>query len=367
MMMMMVVAPITGKTLGLTDTRALLLAQNAASANTLNPGAEGGQGGARAISLVDSTINEANSLANTLNTYGQAQQQAMQQQQALQQQQQQQYLLQAQYQTQLLQQQQAMLPALGLQSGGLPQLQGLAGGAGLPQVAALGGNPYFSPTFDINRIYQQMAQQPAAAPSLSPQVGRNYALPLVTPANNATTPAASGEAATTPFVTEKFTVYSGGKPVNNAKDVNIHHDGPAYKKEQVNGKAEQVRDDGGIKRLSKDLVLETKAHGQAAPLGSPVNGKVRIKNEGAGKGYGNYVEILNDQGQVLARVAHLKSIAEGLKDGQVVKAGQLLGIQGTTGRSTGVHLHLELPPDAWEDYFNALKTGDWSKLQSKTA
>ena len=128
-----------------------------------------------------------------------------------------------------------------------------------------------------------------------------------------------------------------------------------------------MRSDKGVKRLSKDLVLETKAHGQAAPLGSPVNGKVSIKNEGAGKGYGNYVEILNDQGQVLARVAHLKSIAEGLKDGQVVKAGQLLGIQGTTGRSTGVHLHLELPPDAWEDYFNALKTGDWSKLQNKTA
>ena len=38
--------------------------------------------------------------------------------------------------------------------------------------------------------------------------------------------------------------------------------------------------------------------------------------------------------------AHLDSI--GVQEGQSVSAGQTLGAQGTTGGSTGVHLHFEV-------------------------
>jgi murein DD-endopeptidase MepM/ murein hydrolase activator NlpD len=54
--------------------------------------------------------------------------------------------------------------------------------------------------------------------------------------------------------------------------------------------------------------------------------------------YGNMVEIEHAQG-VTSRYAHLSSIA--VTVGQAVKAGTVLGRVGSTGRSTGPHLHYE--------------------------
>lgn len=57
-------------------------------------------------------------------------------------------------------------------------------------------------------------------------------------------------------------------------------------------------------------------------------------------GYGNYVVIEHDDG-IRALYCHLKSV-EPISTGTRIKEGQLLGIEGTTGNSTGVHLHLEI-------------------------
>lgn len=57
-------------------------------------------------------------------------------------------------------------------------------------------------------------------------------------------------------------------------------------------------------------------------------------------GYGNYVVVENDDG-IRTLYCHLKSV-EPISVGTKVKEGQLLGIEGTTGNSTGVHLHLEI-------------------------
>jgi murein DD-endopeptidase MepM/ murein hydrolase activator NlpD len=78
----------------------------------------------------------------------------------------------------------------------------------------------------------------------------------------------------------------------------------------------------------------------AAQMGDPVrataNGKVVIA--GWQGGYGRMVEI--DHGNGLAtRYGHLSSIEVGV--GQSVKIGQVIGRVGTTGRSTGPHLHYE--------------------------
>lgn len=62
-------------------------------------------------------------------------------------------------------------------------------------------------------------------------------------------------------------------------------------------------------------------------------------------GYGNYVRIRHDwdDGSIwFSWYAHLSSINPALQVGEVVEAGQRLGVAGTTGNSTGVHLHLTL-------------------------
>jgi murein DD-endopeptidase MepM/ murein hydrolase activator NlpD len=81
-----------------------------------------------------------------------------------------------------------------------------------------------------------------------------------------------------------------------------------------------------------------------AEYGAPVRasgaGQV-VAAEYAG-GYGNMVEIDHGNG-VSTRYAHLASVA--VSSGQSVEAGAVLGRAGSTGRSTGPHLHYETRVD----------------------
>lgn len=70
---------------------------------------------------------------------------------------------------------------------------------------------------------------------------------------------------------------------------------------------------------------------------SAFDGKVRIVNYEA-KGYGNYVVIRHNNG-LETIYGHLSKHL--CKTGDVVKAGQPIGLGGNTGRSTGSHLHFE--------------------------
>ncbi len=76
------------------------------------------------------------------------------------------------------------------------------------------------------------------------------------------------------------------------------------------------------------------------PVHATANGKVTIAGwEG---GYGKMVEI--DHGNGLAtRYGHLSEID--VKVGQIVRIGQVIGKIGSTGRSTGPHLHYETRVD----------------------
>jgi hypothetical protein len=68
---------------------------------------------------------------------------------------------------------------------------------------------------------------------------------------------------------------------------------------------------------------------------APHDGKI-IENVYDENGYGHYVKIENDsEGSVLA---HFSS-ASPRKVGESVKMGDFIGYQGTTGNSTGIHLH----------------------------
>ena len=59
------------------------------------------------------------------------------------------------------------------------------------------------------------------------------------------------------------------------------------------------------------------------------------------KSYGNYIRIKHDNGFYTA-YAHMHAFGDGLKKGSVVSKGQVIGAVGTTGRSSGAHLHYEL-------------------------
>lgn len=67
------------------------------------------------------------------------------------------------------------------------------------------------------------------------------------------------------------------------------------------------------------------------------DGKVRLTNYEP-KGYGNYI-ILRHPNKLETVYGHLNKIL--VKPNQVVKAGQPIGLGGSTGRSTGPHLHFE--------------------------
>jgi murein DD-endopeptidase MepM/ murein hydrolase activator NlpD len=81
----------------------------------------------------------------------------------------------------------------------------------------------------------------------------------------------------------------------------------------------------------------------AAPRGTPIyaagEGKVEVaKRHG---GYGKYVRIRHT-GEYSTAYAHLSGFAKGIAPGRRVRQGQVIGYVGTTGRSTGPHLHYEV-------------------------
>jgi len=80
-----------------------------------------------------------------------------------------------------------------------------------------------------------------------------------------------------------------------------------------------------------------------APKGTPVSsiGDGVVTFKGWKGGYGNLVEIRH-KNNFKSRYGHLSRFAKGLYKGKKVKMGQLIGYVGSTGLSTGPHLHFEL-------------------------
>lgn len=81
----------------------------------------------------------------------------------------------------------------------------------------------------------------------------------------------------------------------------------------------------------------------AAPTGTPVYaaGNGTVERAGRNGGYGNYIRIRHGGGYKTA-YAHLKGFAKGIKKGARVAQGDVIGYVGSTGRSTGPHLHYEI-------------------------
>ena len=105
----------------------------------------------------------------------------------------------------------------------------------------------------------------------------------------------------------------------------------------------------------------------AAPTGTP------IMASGAGKiirarwcgGGGNCVKIKHNSTYETV-YAHMKSFARGIKEGKRVKQGQIIGYVGSTGLSTGPHLHYEVIVNGKKVNSQKLKLPSGKILKGKT-
>ncbi len=81
----------------------------------------------------------------------------------------------------------------------------------------------------------------------------------------------------------------------------------------------------------------------AAPTGTPIStiGDGTVIYVGWENGYGNYIKIRHPNNYVSA-YGHLSRFAKGLKNGQKVKQGEIIGYVGSTGLSTGPHLDFSI-------------------------
>ncbi len=81
----------------------------------------------------------------------------------------------------------------------------------------------------------------------------------------------------------------------------------------------------------------------AAPKGTPVyaGGNGVIEKAGNNGGYGKYIRIRHTNDYKTA-YAHLSGFRKGISKGVRVNQGDIIGYVGSTGRSTGPHLHYEI-------------------------
>ena len=80
-------------------------------------------------------------------------------------------------------------------------------------------------------------------------------------------------------------------------------------------------------------------HIEGRPIRASAKGKIVYK--GWKGGYGRVIEIQHANG-VKTLYAHMKRFAKRIKKGQYVAQGRVIGYVGTSGRSTGPHLHFGL-------------------------
>jgi murein DD-endopeptidase MepM/ murein hydrolase activator NlpD len=123
-------------------------------------------------------------------------------------------------------------------------------------------------------------------------------------------------------------------------------EGKSVRKALMRTPIEGARLSSGFGKRRHPVLGYTKMHKGtdfAAPTGTPIyaagNGAVvRASRYG---GYGNYIRIRHNSTYDTA-YAHLHGYAKGIRSGARVKQGQVIGYVGSTGRSTGPHLHYEV-------------------------
>lgn len=126
-------------------------------------------------------------------------------------------------------------------------------------------------------------------------------------------------------------------------------DGSSAKKSLLRTPIDGARITSGFGMRFHPILNYSKMHkgtdfgaGTGTPIYAAGNGTVvEAGKKGA---YGNYVKIKHN-GTYSTAYAHASRFAKGIKPGAKVSQGQVIAYVGTTGRSTGPHLHYELLKD----------------------
>jgi murein DD-endopeptidase MepM/ murein hydrolase activator NlpD len=81
----------------------------------------------------------------------------------------------------------------------------------------------------------------------------------------------------------------------------------------------------------------------ATPYGTPIfaSGNGVLEKVGPEGGYGKYIRIKHNNGYETA-YGHMSAFAKGMEPGKRVRQGQVIGFVGSTGQSTGPHVHYEI-------------------------
>ena len=105
----------------------------------------------------------------------------------------------------------------------------------------------------------------------------------------------------------------------------------------------------------------------AAPMGTPImaSGTGVILKAGWCGGGGNCVKIKHNSTYSTV-YAHMSKFARGIKKGVRVNQGQIIGYVGSTGMSTGPHLHYEVIKNGKKINSQTLKLPSGKKLTGKS-
>lgn len=126
-------------------------------------------------------------------------------------------------------------------------------------------------------------------------------------------------------------------------------DGKSIKKSLLRTPIESARVSSGFGMRRHPILGYSKMHKGidfAAPEGTPIlaSGDGVVEMAGRAGGYGNYVKIRHTDNYETA-YGHMSTYGRGIKSGVRVSQGQVIGYVGSTGRSTGPHLHYEIVID----------------------
>ena len=102
----------------------------------------------------------------------------------------------------------------------------------------------------------------------------------------------------------------------------------------------------------------------AAPIGTPVmaSGAGTVEYSGWKGGYGKFISVRHSP-VYQTNYAHLQDYAKGIRRGTKVQQGQVIGYLGSTGSSTGPHLHYEVIVNGKKENSQTLKLPSAAPLE----